>query len=180
MDVLKRLAPKYWLGYYCVYVGVFAYSTTVFFDTLRKWPEIESLFVAAAIFAVSTGVALLLAVITEGMGYVILLIPNRIRELKEAGREEGFAEGRAESQEEAREEGRAEGHEAGRAQGLREGIERGTREAHSEGGNGSRAEERSLVSTLLACHDRGEITSDQLRAILAEHYNGGSGNGASD
>ena len=66
MEVLKRLAPKYWLGYYCVYVAVFAYLTFVFYDTLITWPEIESLFAAAAIFAVSTGVALLAALITEG------------------------------------------------------------------------------------------------------------------
>ena len=190
MEVLKRLAPKYWLGYYCVYVAVFAYLTVVFYDTLMTWPEIESLFAAAAIFAVSTGVALLAALITEGVGYVILLIPKRIKELKDEGRAEGREEGRAEGREEGRAEGRAEAlaeiRENGRVHGRREDGERGAgEESHPEGiresrGGGfreGRAEERSLVSSLLACHGRGEITLEQMRAILAEHYNG---NGASD
>ena len=111
------------------------------------------------------------AVIAEGTGYVILLIPNRIKEIKEAGRRQGLAEARAEARNE------------GRAQGLRESIGIVRREAYLEGVRKGRAKERAIVSTLLACHDRGEITSDQLRAILAEHYNGsdgGNGGGESD
>jgi len=204
MEVLKRLAPKYWLGYYCVYVVVFAYCSFIFRDELAKWPRIESLFAAAAIFAVSTGVALLSALIMEGGGYLILLIPKRVKELKDAGRAEAQEEvmeaqeeaqkARAEAQkaqaeaqkaqeeaqkaqeeaqkareearkaqEEAREEARANGHQEGNGRAPREGS----------------AEERKVVSGLLACQDRGEITLDQLRAILAELYNG-DGNGGNE
>lgn len=186
MDVLKRLAPKYWLGYYCVYVAVFAYLTVVFYDTLMTWPKIESLFAAAAIFAVSTGVALLAALITEGMGYVILLIPKRIKELKDEGRAEGREEGREEGRVEGRAEVLAEIRENGRVRGRREDVERGAREeshreeileSRGDGFREGRVEEHSLVNSLLACHDRGEITLEQMRAILAEHYNG---NGASE
>ena len=103
MEVLKRLAPKYWLGYYCVYVAVTVFCAFIFWDELSKWPKIESLFAAAAIFAVSTGAGLLSAIIMEGGGYLILLIPNRIKELKDAGRAE------------------AQGRSAGRSQGSPRG-----------------------------------------------------------
>ena len=99
------------------------------------------------------------AVIAEGIGYVFLLIPNRIKELKDAGRAEGLAEALAEVIAEERAEGRAEGF----AQGRQEGIKIGERAGY--------AEERKVVRTLLACHDRGEITLEQLRAVLAEYCN---------
>ena len=88
MELLKRLAPNYWAGYYAVYVLMTAILAAVFRAQLRTWPETEALFVAAAIFAVSAGVALLSAIITEGVGHVVLLIPRRIKKIKEEGREE--------------------------------------------------------------------------------------------
>ena len=87
---------------------------------------------------------------------MFLLIPNRIKELKDAGRAEGLAEALAEAWEE------------GRAEGRQEVRERRNRERY--------AEERRVVRTLLACHNRGEITLDQLHAILAELYNGNGKN----
>ena len=192
MEVLKRLAPKYWLGYYCVYVAVTVFCAFIFWDELSKWPKIESLFAAAAIFAVSTGAGLLSAIIMEGGGYLILLIPNRIKELKDAGRAEAQEEAREEVRE-AREEARKAQAEAQKAQEevqkAREEARKAQEEAregarangHQEGGERARqegrAEERRVVSGLLACHGRGEITLDQLHAILAELYNG---NGKSD
>ena len=210
MEVLKRLAPKYWLGYYCVYVAVTVFCAFIFWDELSKWPKIESLFAAAAIFAVSTGAGLLSAIIMEGGGYLILLIPNRIKELKDAGRAEAQAEAEEkarkaqekarEAQEKAREEGRAEGkaeaqkarEEARKAQeeaqkaseearkAQEEAREEARSNGHQEGGERARqeerAEERRVVSGLLACHGRGEITLDQLHAILAELYNGNGKN----
>ena len=107
------------------------------------------------------------AVIAEGIGYVFLLIPNRIKEIKDAGRAEGLAEARAEirkAREEAWRQALAEAREEGRAEGIQEVRERRTRER--------RYKERSFVRTLLACHDRGEITLDQFHAILVEHYGG--------
>ena len=115
MEVLKRLAPNYWAGYYAVYVAMTAFLSAVYRDSLRTWPETEALVIAAAIFAVSAGVALLSAIITEGVGYVVLLIPRRIKQLKEEGRQE----------------------------------------------------ERELVDSILARYDRGEITVEQLRSLLA-------------
>ena len=116
MEVLKRLAPNYWAGYYAVYVAMTAFLSAVYRDSLRTWPETEALFIAAAIFAVSAGVALLSAIITEGVGYVVLLIPRRIKQLKEEGRAEGRAEGVEEGIQTGIQTGRAE--ERGRVSDL--------------------------------------------------------------
>ena len=95
------------------------------------------------------------AIIAEGIGSVFLLIPNRIKEIKDAGRAEAQAEIR---------QALAEAWEEGRAEGRQEVRERRNRERY--------AEEGRLVRALLACHSRGEITLDQFRAVLAEHYGG--------
>ena len=68
---------------------------------------------------------------------MVLLIPRRIKQLKEEGRREG----RAEALEEAR------------------------------------AEVREHVGALLARHDKGEITMEQLIAILSDRYNGNGDTG---
>ena len=95
---------------------------------------------------------------------MFLLIPNRIKEIKDAGRAEAQAEIRK-ARREAMRQALAEAWEEGRAEGIQEVRERRNRERY--------AEERKVVRSLLACQDRGEITLDQLRAILAELYNGG-------
>ena len=96
---------------------------------------------------------------------MFLLIPNRIKELKDAGRREVFKEAQAEirkAREEAWRQALAEACAEGFAQGRQEGIKIGEREVY--------AEERKVIRTLLACQDRGEITLDQFHAILVEHY----------
>ena len=55
-----------------------------------------------AIFGVAAGAALTAAITTEAVGYVVLLIPNRIREIKEEGRREAIREGRLEVRREIR------------------------------------------------------------------------------
>ena len=160
MEVLKRLAPNYWLGYYAVYVVVFAYLAVIYRDSLAKWPELESLFTVAAIFAVSTGAALLAAVIMEGVGYMVLLIPKRIKELKEAGRKEA----RAESLTEWREEWRAEA--------LKEGFDEGFRAARENRKPQPDDDEPASLDSLIAWYRSGGITRDELDAILAMRYNG--------
>ena len=58
------------------------------------WSESGYLVTLAAIYAVSAGTALTAAAIAEGVGYVVLLIPKRIKKLKDEGRREGRKEGR--------------------------------------------------------------------------------------
>ena len=79
----------------------------------------EDLYTLAAIFGVGAGVALTSVIITEAVGYVVLLIPKRIKEIREGGRVEGIREGRAEGRQEERREERA------RVARLRARYERG-------------------------------------------------------
>ena len=144
MEVLKRLAPNYWLGYYAVYVVVFAYLAVIYRDSLAKWPELESLFTAAAIFAVSTGAALLAAIIMEGVGYMVLLIPKRVKELKEAGRKEG----------------------------LEEGFHKGFRAGRESRKPQPDDEESASIESLIAWYNSGGITADELETIFSRRYNG--------
>ena len=114
------------------------------------------------------GAALTAAITTEAVGYVFLLIPNRIREIKEEGRREahaeGMREGRIEGREEGRIEGREEGRREGRAEAIREGLLDGRREGRAEAMREGRAEARrevrSRLAKLRARYERGEITLD--------------------
>ena len=111
MTVLKSLAPRYWLGYYLVYVLASIAGTIRYHRSILEPTGNEDLYTMAAIFGVAAGIALTSAIITEAVGYVVLLIPKRIREIKE----EGMREGRAEERREERE----------RVAGLRARYERG-------------------------------------------------------
>ena len=102
MNVLKRLAPRYWLGYYTVYVLTVIAGMIRYRRSLLEPTGNEDLYTMAAIFGVGAGVALTSVIITEAVGYVVLLIPRRIREIKEEGRAEAHAEGRAEERREER------------------------------------------------------------------------------
>ena len=93
MNALKRLAPRYWLGYYTVYVLTVIAGMIRYRRALLEPTGNEDLYTMAAIFGVGAGVALTSVIITEAVGYVVLLIPKRIREIKEEGRAEAHAEG---------------------------------------------------------------------------------------
>ena len=93
-DALKRLIEKYWVVYYIVYV------VAVVVIVVMQWGKLQAdddaIFRLAAIFGVSAGIASFLAIVSEVFGRMVLLIPQAVRKLKEAGRKEGRAEGRAE------------------------------------------------------------------------------------
>ena len=193
MKVVKKLAPKYWLGYYVVYALTMVILTLRYGHLITEGSEAEQIFVAAAIFGVSTGVALTSAVTAEGVGYLILLIPNRIREIKEEGRAEAFAEGREEGREEGRaeafaevrakseeaaerrKEGRAEAQAERQAEVLTEGAEVWVKAGVEVGHKTGAAEERERLNRLLARYERGEITYDELRVIFSARLNGDNG-----
>ena len=185
MEVIKKLAPKYWLGYYVVYALTMVILTARYGHLITEGSEAEQIFVAAAIFGVSTGVALTSAVTAEGVGYLFLLIPNRIREIKEEGRAEAFAEGRekgraearaeAEAHAERREGGQAEAREERRAEVLTEGAEVWVKAGVEVGHKTGAAEERERLNSLLVRYERGEITYDELRVIFSARLNGDNG-----
>ena len=99
MNVIQRLAPNYWLGYYAVYLSVLIFLLVRHRDEVMDWSGTGYIFTLAAIFTVSVGTALTSAIIAEGVGYVVLLIPKRVKKLKDEGRREGRMEARAEERE---------------------------------------------------------------------------------
>ena len=88
LSVIKRLAPNYWLGYYVVYMATLISLCARHRQALLDWSDEGYLFTLAAIFAVSAGTALTSAAVAEGVGYVVLLIPKRIKQIKDEGRAE--------------------------------------------------------------------------------------------
>ena len=85
MEFVKRVFRNYWLVYYVVYVGGVALGLG------RYWPQLtahDGILWLAAIFGVSAGSALLVAIFLEVMGRMVLLIPAAIKKIKEEGRRE--------------------------------------------------------------------------------------------
>ena len=93
IDTLKGLIEKYWVVYYIVYVvGVLVILT-------MQWAKLQAdtdpVLRLAAIFGLSAGIASFLAIVSEVFGRMVLLIPQAVRKLKEAGRAEAREEERA-------------------------------------------------------------------------------------
>ena len=110
------------------------------------------------------------------MFHMFLLIPNRIREIKEEGFAKGREAGREEGRAEAFAEARAEGRKAGRAEAQSEmRYERLLKTALKAAREMGVEEERERIGNLLARYDRGEITFNELRAVFADPLNGGNG-----
>ena len=79
MEFVKRVFRNYWLVYYVVYVGGVALGLG------RYWPQLTAhggILWLAAIFGVSAGSALLVAIFLEVMGRMVLLIPAAIKKIK--------------------------------------------------------------------------------------------------
>ena len=102
----------------------------------------------------------------------MLLIPNRIRQIKEEGRAEALKELREEREEarwEAFKEAFAEGFEKGRRESLREARARRRRVPRTSDENLER------LQNLVELYNSGGITEDELDAIFAARYGGGRG-----
>ena len=89
-----RGVRDYWVIYYLVYV-VSVITLTVL--SWRLFSVDNYVYLLAAIFGASLGIALFTAIVSEGIGYMVLLIPRRIEQLKDMGRKEGRTEGRKEA-----------------------------------------------------------------------------------
>ena len=86
-----RGVRDYWVIYYLVYV-VSVITLTVL--SWRLFSVDNYVYLLAAIFGASLGIALFTAIVSEGIGYMVLLIPRRIKDLKDQGKEEGRKEER--------------------------------------------------------------------------------------
>ena len=98
MQLINRvITGGYWGAYYLVYVVGMVYLAYHFRRELRfpeaGQPDVDTLFVAAAICGVSAGTALFVAIIVEVTGRMVLLIPRAWNKAKDIGRAEGLAAG---------------------------------------------------------------------------------------
>ena len=171
MNVIKKLAPNYWLGYYAVYMASLIILTARYGRLVAEGSGSEEIFVTAAIFGAATGTALTSAITAEGVGYLVLLIPRRIKQIKDEARAEGREEWLKEGIEIGREDGRAEG----RAEGMRVGVEEGIKTGIAVGARSGAEGERGRVRRLLSQYESGEITLDDLLGNLHGSPNGENG-----
>lgn len=100
---------KYWVCYYGVFLAILASLLASYWSAL-DWRDESWLLLLAAIFGVSAGMALTITIIAEGVGFMVLLIPERVRKLRAEGEAIGFAKGEAS--------GLAKGEAKGEASGL--------------------------------------------------------------
>ena len=155
MKMLNRvITGGYWGAYYLVYVLGVALLVYYFWDELlfleTRHLYVETLFLIGAIYAVSAGTALFVAIIVEVTGRMVLLIPRAWNRAKDEGRAEGLAQGRTE--------GRAEGL----AEGLTEGRATGLTVGRAEGLTEGRAEERGRVQAILFQYARRDPETGRL------------------
>jgi hypothetical protein len=91
MDLARKAVGNYWVIYYLVYVGCVGFYLWRYRNALRGDDHV---YLLAAIFGVSVGIALLAAIFLEVIGRMVLLIPAAVKKLKEEGRQEGRKEQR--------------------------------------------------------------------------------------
>ena len=82
---------KYWVAYYLVFLVSVIFLTWRHWDALR-WDDESYVFLLAAIFGTSAGLAATVAMFVEVIGTVVLLIPARVKKLRDEGRLEGRQE----------------------------------------------------------------------------------------
>ena len=86
-----KVVEKYWVSYYLVYAASAAFLLWRHWKSLR-WDDESYVYLTAAIFGMSVGIALMAAIVVEVAGRMLLLIPDAIRKIKEQGRKEARKE----------------------------------------------------------------------------------------
>ena len=87
---MNRFLDVYWVIYFIGYLVAVAVMLWLHWDDLLY--KDNPLLLLATIYGVAAGSASAFAIIVEGGGYIVLLIPKRIKELKDEGRKEANAE----------------------------------------------------------------------------------------
>ena len=113
MTPLKQAFGKYWLAYYLVYVVSVAAFLWLYRVPLlsRATPDETRLYLLAAVFGVSAGIALLVTILMEVLITLVLLAPRVWQHAVNQGRQEGRQEGRKEGRQEGLQEGLHEGRQ---------------------------------------------------------------------
>ena len=102
MMPLKEAFGKYWLAYYLVYVvGVGAFLWQYRVPLLSGATADDTrLYLLAAVFGVSAGIALSVTILMEVLITMVLLAPRVWRHAVNQGKQEGLREGRQEGRQE--------------------------------------------------------------------------------
>ena len=141
---MQRFLEVYWVIYFQAYLAAVGLLLWHYWGHLMGGDELVRVYLLAAIFGSAAGGSAVFTIIVEAGGYMVLLIPARIKKLKNEGREEGRVEGRVEGREEGievgREEGLVKGREEGRVEGREEGLTEGRVEGRVEGREEGREE----------------------------------------
>ena len=95
---------------------------------------------------------------------MVLLIPRRIKQIKDEGRKEGIEEGIAIGRERTENEV---------AKGHQEGFEKGFRAGRATSKPQTVDEDIDGLQSIIALYNSGGITADELSSILSRRYNGG-------
>ena len=100
MSPLKQAFGKYWLAYYLVYVVAVAVFLWQYRVPLLSGATADEtrLYLLAAVFGVSAGIALTATILMEVLITMVLLAPRVWQHAVNQGKQEGLREGRQETQ----------------------------------------------------------------------------------
>ena len=100
MSPLKEAFGKYWLAYYLVYVVAVAVFLWQYRVPLLSGATADEtrLYLLAAVFGVSAGIALTATILMEVLITMVLLAPRVWQHAVNQGKQEGLREGRQETQ----------------------------------------------------------------------------------
>ncbi len=93
---MQRFLEVYWVIYFQAYLAAVALLLWLYWGDLTGGDRLVRVYLLAAIFGSAAGGSAVFTIIVEAGGYMVLLIPERIKKLKNEGREEGRVEGREE------------------------------------------------------------------------------------
>ena len=97
---MQRFLEVYWVIYFQAYLAAVGLLLWHYWGHLMGGDELVRVYLLAAIFGSAAGGSAVFTIIVEAGGYMVLLIPARIKKLKNEGREEGIEVGLVKGREE--------------------------------------------------------------------------------
>ena len=85
---MQRFLEVYWVIYFQAYLAAVALLLWHYWGDLTGGDRLVRVYLLAAIFGAAAGGSAVFTVIVEAGGYLVLLIPARIKKLKDEGRKE--------------------------------------------------------------------------------------------
>ena len=85
---MRRFLEVYWVIYFQAYLAAVALLLWLYWGDLTGGDRLMRVYLLAAIFGSAAGGAAVFTIIVEAGGYMVLLIPARIKKLKDEGRKE--------------------------------------------------------------------------------------------